>query len=58
MTCACISAGNDILMIFASTGAILLMFVFNRVVGHGSGAQDFEGHLLTSRTIAGAVVCV
>ena len=52
-----ISAGtvadfNDILMIFASAGAIILMFVFNSVVGQGSRAQDFEGHLFMSRTLA------
>ena len=49
---------NDTSMIFASTGAIILMFVFNNVVGHGSRAQGFEGHLFTSRTIAAAFVCV
>ena len=61
VTSACfISAGtvadyNDTLMISASTGAIISMFVFNSVVGQGSRAQHFEGHLFTSRTIAPAV---
>ena len=64
VTSACfISAGtvayfNYTLRIFASTGAIILMFVFNSVVGQGSRAQHFEGHLFTSRTIAAAVVGV
>ena len=49
---------NDILMIFATTGAIILMFVFNNVVGQGFRPQYFEGHLFTSRTKAAAVVCV
>ena len=64
VTCVCfISAGtvvdfNDTLMIFASNGAIILMFVINSVVGQGSRAQYFEGHLFTSRTVAVAVVGV
>ena len=62
MTSACFISAvadfNDILMIFASTGAIILMFVFNSVVGQRSRAQDFEGHFFTSRAIAAAVVGV
>ena len=49
---------NNTLTISASTGAIISMFVFNSVVGQGSRAQHFEGHLFTSRTIAAAVVGV
>ena len=58
VTSACfISAGtvaecNDILMIFASTGPIIVMLLFYSVVGQGSRARDFEGQLFTSRTIA------
>ena len=53
VTSACfISAGtaadsNDMLVIFARTGAMISMFVFDIVVGQGSRAQDFEGHLFT-----------
>ena len=61
VTSACfISVGivadfNDILMIFASNGTLIFMFVFNSVVGHVSRAQYFERRLCNT---GGQLICI
>ena len=49
---------NDISMMLARVGAMMLMFVFSSAVGKGSREQDLRGYLFTSRMLAVAVVDV